>query len=322
MVNYKCSNCEKNYVDKLKYTKHINRKFPCKKINHIESESTKINSDFTQTESDFTEIELDSTQIDEMNIKNTNKTNYQCCYCKKIFTTNSNWNRHIKDNCKVKKHQDNEKENTYNKLMEELELIKKQNEKQNEEINELKNKLNKKKSKCIIKNVENQNIIENQNNIQNQNNIILIAYGREDLSKIDSKFILEALQRGTASIPVLTERIHFNVKYPEFQNVYIPNMSHQYCMVYNGTEWLLKDKNSVVDYIYSQSYDHLDNNFEDFYEKLPANKQKSFKEFIKIHEKAEDNNDPEALKIILGIKQELKLMLYNKRNIILNKQKK
>lgn len=42
------------------------------------------------------------------------------------------------------------------------------------------------------------NIIENQNNIENQNiiNVNLIAYGREYLSKIDSSYILEALQRG------------------------------------------------------------------------------------------------------------------------------
>ena len=62
--------------------------------------------------------------------------------------------------------------------------------------------------------------------------------------------------------------------------------------------------------------------FRNFMKIYLTNKQKSFKEFIKIHEKAEDNNDLEALKIILGIKRELKLMLYNKRNIILNKQKK
>ena len=46
-------------------------------------------------------------------------------------------------------------------------------------------------------------------------------------------------------------------------------MSHQYCMVYNGSEWLLKDKEDVIDYLYFQSYDHLDNNFQEFYENLP-----------------------------------------------------
>ena len=305
MPNYTCSTCGKIFNDKFNYTTHLKRKFPCKPKSNI-----------NQNESLRNQNEIQNTK------------EYKCGYCGKIFSTNSNWNRHIKEYCKVKKQQDNEKKVIYNNLLEKFDEL-------NSTVNKLKKKseLLEKKNKELeielkkvqkISNVDNvTNIIENQNNIENQNiiNVNLIAYGREDLSKIDSSYILEALQRGSASVPVLTERIHFNVKYPEFQNVYIPNMSHQYCMVYNGTEWLLKDKNNVIDYIYSQSYYHLDNNFEEFYEKLPINKQKSFKEFIKIHEKAEDNNDPEALKIILGIKNDLKLLLYNKRNIILDKQK-
>ena len=116
MVNYECSNCGKNYVDKLKYTKHINRKYPCKKINRNDSVSTKTESVSTKMES--VSIQTDNTYVE-------NKNEYKCSYCSKILTTNSNWNRHMKENCKMKKQQDNEKESTYKKLLEEFELIKK-----------------------------------------------------------------------------------------------------------------------------------------------------------------------------------------------------
>ena len=247
MVTYICSICDKIFNDKYNYTTHLKKKFPCKK-----KESNKILTESQNT--NFKEKE------------------YKCYYCNKLFTTNSNWNRHVKINCKIKKKQENEKELTYNKLIDEFEKMK-------NDMNELKKQSNilEKKNKELENMLKKTNVnqyIENQNNIENQNviNINLIAYGREDLSKIDTKFIFEALQRGTSCIPVLTERIHFNIKYPEFQNVYIPNMGQQYCMVYDGNKWLLKDKNTVIDYIYSQSYDHLDNNFKDFFEKLPVSK--------------------------------------------------
>ena len=60
--------------------------------------------------------------------------------------------------------------------------------------------------------------------------------------------------RGTASVPIITELIHYNTLYPEFQNVYIPNMNQKYCMIYNGVDWLLKDKDEVVDSLYSLRY--------------------------------------------------------------------
>ena len=62
------------------------------------------------------------------------------------------------------------------------------------------------------------------------------------MNKIDIEYILQALKRRTSAVPVMTENIHFNSKYPEFHNVYISNMNQKYAMVYNGKGWILKDK--------------------------------------------------------------------------------
>jgi CTP:phosphocholine cytidylyltransferase-like protein len=65
------------------------------------------------------------------------------------------------------------------------------------------------------------NTINNINNGTLNNNIILVGYGKEDMSKIYHKEILKGLQNGFYSTVKLTDTIHFNPKYPEYHNIYI-----------------------------------------------------------------------------------------------------
>ena len=303
MPVYICSECGKRFEDKTKYNIHINRKFPCKKdeiSSYIETniDSVKdvgITSKMTHSTSQITQNFGEITQ-------NNSEINLMCQYCSKIYSRRDNLFRHIKSYCKVKKQEDNNKKEIYNKLLKELDEIKKENE----ELKKINNKLISSNNNIHIKN---QNI-ETQNNIVNIN---LIAHGREDLDKIDVKYIIEALKRGISCIPVITERIHFNEKYPEYQNVYISNMNQKYGMIYNGKEWKLKDKDTIIEDLYEKKFDFLDENFENIYNQLSESQQKAFKRFLDIHEKAD--TDKQSRKIINKIKQDLKLMLYNNKNI-------
>lgn len=210
--------------------------------------------------------------------------------------------------CNIRKQNDTNKSDIYNKLIEKL-------EKQEEEIIKLKKQNDEIQKKLNLNdkqiNIGNNNIITNNTT----NNITIVAYGREDLNKIDESDILKALVRGTNSVPIITELIHYNDQYPEFQNIYIPNINQKYCMIYNGKEWLLKDNNDIIDSLYSNKYSILEDKFDEFYNKLTLSQQKSFKRFIEVNDKA-DNDDEECIKILVGIKKELKLLLYNKRNMI------
>ena len=144
MVTYTCSNCEKKFNDKFNYTTHLKRKFPCKKKTNIKSN---VEPNIIKIEPEIIQNKFENNKINKFN----KKKEHNCYYCNKIFSTNSHMHRHIKDNCKIKKQQDDEKETTHKKLLEELEFVKKQNEeyeklkeqinKQNDEMNELKNKL-------------------------------------------------------------------------------------------------------------------------------------------------------------------------------------
>ena len=294
MVTYICINCDKVFVNKNFYVKHLNRKFPCsKKLNPNVSEIAHKNS----------EKAIDIDQIIEIN----NKKDYICYYCNKKFSKSSNLIRHVKENCKIKKQQEQKKEDKYNQLIERIENLE----------NQLAEERKKNQNQIITQNIETQNTqnIETQNTHNGDNivNINLIAYGKENLEKIDIKYILEALKRGISSIPVIAERIHFNVKYPEFQNVYITNMNQKYGMVYDGQEWILKDKDTIIDDMYEKKYDFLDENFETIYTQLSESQQKAFRRFLDIHEKADTNK--QFKKIINKIKQDLKFLLYNKKKI-------
>ena len=314
MVTYICSDCNKKYTNKYDYMRHVNRKTPCNKgvIEMVESKQKQ------------TQIE---TQIEQKKTKY-KKEEHICFYCKNEFVNNSSLVRHTKLYCKTKKQHEIEKKDKYNELIERIENNEKifgEKIKNNEnEINELRNQLieekikNQKLNQIIHTqtNTQTNTIKGNQNNVEgDQNNITfnLIAFGREDMDKIDTKYILAALKRGISSVPVITDNIHFNSQYPEFNNVYISNMNQKYAMVYDGKEWILKDKNEIIDDIYEKKYDFLDEKFEEIYEQLSKSQQESFKRFLKIHEKAE--TDKESLKFIKKIKQELKMLLYNKKNI-------
>lgn len=306
MPVYTCSECNKQFKDRTKYVIHTNRKFPCKKDDISSSNESiydEINENVPNPDDEISNpINSISNPNKSESLSNECNTNIMCYYCLTIFSSKCNLYRHMRLNCKVKKQEDNKKEEIYQKLLKENEELKKELEKVKNENKQMKT------SGKTINNPKNCNIHNGD-----VNNIVIVAHGKEDLDKIDVKYILEALKRGTSAIPVITERIHFNVKYPEYQNVYITNMNQKYGMIYDGKEWKLKDKDTIIDDLYEKKYDFLDENFENIYIQLSESQQKAFKRFLDIHDKAD--TDKQSRKIINKIKQDLKFILYNNKKI-------
>jgi hypothetical protein len=327
MVLYNCKQCFKEFKQKSNYMSHLNRKNPCKKRSteiapssteiapssteielsstEIELSSTEIAPSSTEIELSSTEIELSSTEISLSSTEitsNNNINNHICIYCSISVTRHSSLIRHIKYNCKLKKQDDNYKETIYQKLL-------------NEHLN-IKNKLTELENKLLKDNITNNNINTINNNAKNINNgtinnIQIIAHGKEDLSKIKEDVVLQLVKRGWRSVPMFTEYLHCNDKFPEQKNIYINDINRKYCMVYDGKEWILKDKTETIDNLYQTKYDFLEENFNTYYDQLEEYQQCSFKKFIKLHEEDEP--------FVRKIKEELKTLLYNKRNKILNK---
>ena len=171
MVEYTCNNCLKKFINKTDFSRHLNRKYPCKKILNINNGHDVItipNSD-KNSNNDSQRIITESQRI--TNKLEINKiVKHQCNYCDKLFSTNSNLRRHERLYCKVIKQ---------NKLNDTILLKNK--------IKKLENKINN-----IIKNNNRQIIKTNNNNSYNTNNLSaknsfntinnIVKFGEEDLS--------------------------------------------------------------------------------------------------------------------------------------------
>lgn len=235
--------------------------------------------------------------------------NYMCKFCQKGFTTETNMYRHVRTSCKIKKKEENEKNLIYERLIQleeesrKFKKIAEDNKKLKKEVSVMKKKIK------ISTNINNGSITNNNtynvNNIVNPN-VILVAYGKEDFTKLDQKEILKALHNGYNSTIKLTEIMHFNPKYPEHHNIYISNMKDKYAMMYDGRSWTLTMKEDLINKIYDDKKNYIEENLDDFIESLSISRKKALERWLDI-----DDDD----KKIKEIKDNIKLLLYNSRNM-------
>ncbi len=242
----------------------------------------------------------------------------KCNYCKKSFARKNSLYRHVNLYCPVAKQQNKEKQ----EIFERLKLLEAQNKQLEAEIKhkdkEFKHEIkNLKKEIKNIKPVTNNTIIGDNNN--NTTNIVMVSYGREDLSKITAKMLSTACKRGYNSVTQLIEMVHFNPIYPEFHNVYIPSVKDKHAMVYDENVWSLKNKDEVVSEMYDTNRDFILDNIESVDKLLNENERKSLQRWID-SDKNKGNSDKDKKAIDYTCEQ-LKLLLHNKRHIPLATKK-
>ena len=110
-------------------------------------------------------------------------------------------------------------------------------------------------------------------------------------------------------VPHLVKRIHFNPKKPENHNVFISNLKSGYIMLYDGKKWNTYNRDEIVDDIFDDKHDILEQKIEEWVS-IGKDYPIIYHKFKRYLEKI--NNDV----IIKKVKDELKLILYNDRNII------
>jgi len=293
MVQYKCERCNKLFHLKGDYKRHVKRKFPCTQT--IQN-SYKIYTEKSNTDKDSTKIAYNNCTQNKKQEKNN-----ICNWCLKTFSQKSSLNRHIKSYCKVKRNDDDEKEDIYNNLLADMNSLRKK-------VNNLE-----KENKELKSSLTNNKTINNTINNTVNNTIKLIAYGEEDLDFIVDEASKKILHKGFRSIPVLTLYTHFNKNKPEFHNIYISNMQNHYVMIYDGERWKLLDRDDALDDLISAKLEFLIEKFDKFGTDLPDMTIKKFGNFLN------DQYDNETINVI---KDELKLILYNNRNLTLDTKTK
>ena len=279
-----------------------NPQFPSKKT-FIPSKNPQISSNDPQ----FSSKETDNhTNLIEMNKLYDNLI--KCNYCNKVFSRNDNLVRHLKT-CKEKIKDDEVK----NSMTELVSILNRQLETKENQIKDFQMQLDK-RDKQIDELIKKAGINNSNNTINIQNNIKLLSYSDTDRSHITDKDILKCLNHSNFCIPHLIEKIHFDINKPENHNVYISNLKNKYVMIYDGQKWKCADRDDQINNLIDDNQSIIEYKLEEWIEngnKYPEMMRK-FNRYIE----KKDNNV-----VIDKIKDEIKLLLYNNRNIVKNRAK-
>ena len=298
MVNYSCPRCGFSTNHKTKYIMHLRRKFICKKII---SDDTLNNEYIKYNILDKICLKLSSTKIHknpqknvELHKKPQNST-FFCNYCEKLFSRSDSLSRHLKK-CKEKRKDEENKNNLVNLvnlLNEKIENKDKQLEEKNNQIDKL--------IKKVGINIGTQNI---------QQNIKILAYDSTDLSHLTNNDYLKCLKHSNFCIPHLIKKIHFNPDKPENHNIYISNLKNNYVMIYNGEKWMINDRDESIQSLIDDKESIIEQKLEEWIEN-GKNYPDIMKKFNRYLEKKENDT------VLNKIKNEIKLMLFNNRDIVI-----
>ena len=264
MVKRCCPKCNVIFDRKSHYDFHINKKFDCSAFkdysNNINDEKT-TTLNICKNLQEFAEFNINENNeffIKPNNTNNTDNSSFCCLYCNKNYSSKYTLSRHLNNNCKIKKDNDDEKKNIFKLLLdkenkenrEKINNLEKQNKILMDKIDKLINLKEHSKPSKIINN--NQTIMNNLSNTinNNSNHIIMVNFGKEDLSIIDKKLFFDRIIKKQTSSGVkipdeVLKIIHFNPMYPQLSNIYISDINRDKCMVYENGEWILSNNDNI-----------------------------------------------------------------------------
>ena len=300
MVLYTCPRCNYITTHKTKYIVHLKRKKLCNPvISETNLQNEYIKYDITEKikKKIFSSknVENSTKNVELHKIPQNSTFSKQCKYCDKLFSRSDSLARHYK-NCKDKMKTDEANENM-KQLVKLLNEQKIELDKKNKQIDELIKKAGIQNSGTIIQNI--------------QNNIKLLAYDKTDISDLTENDFIKCFNHNNMCVPHLMKRIHFNPKKPENHNVFISNLKSGHIMLYDGKQWNTFNRDEIVDDIFDDKHDILEQKFEEWIN-IGKDYPIIYHKFKRYLEKI--NNDI----VLKKIKDEMKFILYNNRNVIKN----
>ena len=300
-------------------------------IKNILNENTVIQNNLPNIQNNIPNIQNNIPIIENDNI-NIQIDNYQCQYCNKSFARKDNAHRHIKLYCPVVKQQNKEKQDIFDKLvaLEEKnkqleEAIKNKDKIYEEEIknNNKQYEENIKKLSEEIKTIQALTINNNSNNNINSNNTVnvinIVPHGEEDLAKnkVDDLMLILSTKKGYNAVLDLITRVHFNANFPEFQNVYIPDIKNNTAMVFDEV-WKLKNIEDVISNLHDTKSDYITDNKDIFYKHLNIGEQAVYQRWA---ESMNNRDSAEFKTYIIDMHKKIKLLMYNNREMVIETKK-
>ncbi len=303
MVKYECYYCDYSTTNKTKIKNHLNRKNKCK-INK------KININDDTNGYILSGISLEKYLLITSNnedLLNKPQSNNECKYCNKLFSRKDNMKRHLLI-CEEKKKVDTVKESMES-------LVKLLNDKDMEFKKQLEKK-DKEHQKQIEELIKKAGIVNHGNITTNiQNNFKLLNYKETDISHLTENDYVKCLEHYNFCVPHLIRKIHFNPKKPENHNIYISNLKNSYVIIYMNNKWKVKNRDETISRMIDDKQVILEKKIQEWVES-GIQYPKVMAKFSRYIEKREQND------VINAIKEDIKLMLYNNRNMIIESKKK
>jgi len=205
-----------------------------------------------------------------------------CEHCNAIFTSNRSIKRHQDKSCKILSQQ---KENDKDVKIRQLEA----------QLAEAKAE-----SKANV--------------VNNYIQINLNGYNQTSFDHLTNAHFKRSIGKMIYSIPQMIQDVHFNKKAPENHNIYINNIRNKYAMVYDGKQWTAKDQElTITELINNQEYA-----IEEWLGE-GDNFPKEMKKFNEYLAKVDSDKLVDGKTARDVIREEVKMLLYNNRNIVKNK---
>ena len=115
------------------------------------------------------------------------------------------------------------------------------------------------------------------------------------------------MKKQNRCVSEMIKLVHFNDKHPENMNILIRNIRTEYVMIFNGKDWIFKDRDEFFDKIITDNENIMHKKFLEWYDdaKLKSKYNTAINKFEKYL------NASSSQHIIDSIKKELKLMCYN-----------
>ena len=208
---------------------------------------------------------------------------FECKYCGQQYKHKQSVTKHIKYSCTKNKTED---------LAELVRLLNLQLETQNKHIETQQKQIDKLMGKLEINGSFNTTIHMN-----------LLNYNETDTSHLTDEDYRKCIRNASRCVLRLIEKVHFNPNKPENMNLYISNMKDKYMMMYKDNKWMLTDKAQL-----GSVYDDKEEMIEEWFaENKDSEMIKYFNRYLNLKE------DDKEMQLI---KEEMKLMMFNNKNLI------
>ena len=288
-MEYNCKCCNYTTLKRFNYDKHL----ASVKHNRVKEKTQGQPVVIFEASQSQHQVISESPQVAEK-VAN----DFTCKYCEQKFKFKQSMYRHIKYTCTKNNDEDLKElvrlmniqmEQQKNEFLSQLESQSKKIDAQAKQIDKLMGKL------------EISGSFNTTNNIQN---IQLLGYRQTDVSHLTDQDYRSCIKRVNYCVKNMIEKVHFNPSKPENMNIYISNIKEKYIMVYDGANWNLANKKDEIDRLYEEKEMMLE-------EWLDSNPEEELKQkFMKYLENKENDE------CLNSIKEEIKLMLYNKQSML------